>query len=71
MLTYYEVLDRLEETKEWYDGYRFGNASVYCLWDVINYVDRISHDSNARCETYWINTSDNGLVKRFIDKADK
>ena len=31
MLTYYEVLDRLEETKEWYDGYRFGNAGVYCF----------------------------------------
>ncbi len=71
MLTYYGVLDRLEETKQWYDGYRFGNASVYCPWDVINHVDRISCDSNARPEAYWINTSGNGLVKRFIDKADK
>ncbi len=71
MLAYYGVLDRLEETKQWYDGYRFGNVDVYCPWDVINHVDRISHDKNARPEAYWINTSGNGLVKRFIDKADK
>ncbi len=71
MLTYYGVLERFEETKEWYDGYHFGNVDVYCPWDVINYVDRIRYDKNARPEAYWINTSGNGLVKRFIDKADK
>ncbi len=71
ILTYYKVLDRFEETKQWYDGYRFGNTDVYCPWDVINHVDRISHDLSARPEAYWINTSGNALVKRFIDKADK
>ena len=71
MLNYYGVLDKFEETKKWYDGYRFGNVDVYCPWDVINYVDVLVSNPNARPEAYWINTSGNGLVKRFVDKADK
>lgn len=71
LLAYYKVDNRFDEAKEWYDGYRFGNADVYCPWDVINYVDRIKDDLNARPEAYWINTSGNDLVKRFIDKASK
>lgn len=71
MLSYYHVEDRFNETKEWYNGYHFGNADVYCPWDVINYVDRIRDDHDARPETYWINTSGNDLVKRFVDKAGK
>ena len=59
------------ETKEWYDGYHFGNVDVYCPWDVINHVDRIKDDPMAGPEAYWINTSGNELVKRFIDKAGK
>ena len=57
--------------KEWYDGYHFGNADVYCPWDVINFVDRAKDDKEAKPEAYWINTSGNDLVKRFIDKANK
>ena len=71
LLAYYHVENRFDETKEWYDGYRFGNADVYCPWDVVNHVDRIKSDPNARPEAYWINTSGNDLVKRFIDKATK
>ena len=71
LLKAYSLEAHLAETKEWYDGYRFGNTDVYCPWDVINHVDRLSGDSNAKPEAYWINTSGNGLVKRFIDKADK
>ncbi len=71
LLAYYHQGDRFEETKEWYDGYRFGNAEIYCPWDVINHVDRIKADPEARPEAYWINTSGNGLVKRFIDKATR
>ena len=63
--------NRFEETKEWYDGYHFGNVDVYCPWDVINHVDRIKDDPKARPEAYWINTSGNDLVKRFVDKASK
>ena len=67
----YHLEDRFEEVKEWYDGYRFGNADVYCPWDVINFVDRAKDDREAKPEAYWINTSGNDLVKRFIDKANK
>ena len=71
ILRYYNLSDRFEETKEWYDGYHFGNADVYCPWDVINHVDRIKDDPEAGPEAYWINTSGNDLVKRFVDKATK
>ena len=71
LLTDYQLEEHLAETKEWYDGYRFGNANIYCPWDVISYVDRLSADPHAEPEAFWINTSGNDLVKRFIDKADK
>lgn len=71
LLLDYHLEDRFEEVKEWYDGYRFGNADVYCPWDVINFVDRAKDDKEAKPEAYWINTSGNDLVKRFIDKANK
>lgn len=71
LLAFYHVENRFEETKEWYDGYHFGNVDVYCPWDVINHVDRIKDDPKARPEAYWINTSGNDLVKRFVDKASK
>lgn len=71
ILAYYGLEDHLPEMKEWYDGYRFGDADVYCPWDVINHVDRLRADPEAEPESYWINTSGNDLVKRFINKADK
>lgn len=71
LLSDYQMEDRFAEVKEWYDGYRFGNADVYCPWDVINFVDRAKDDKEAKPEAYWINTSGNDLVKRFIDKANK
>ena len=71
LLAFYQVENRFNETKEWYDGYHFGNVDVYCPWDVINHVDRIKDDPGARPEAYWINTSGNDLVKRFVDKAGK
>lgn len=57
--------------KEWYDGYRFGNADVYCPWDVINYAKKLQADPQAEPQAFWINTSGNDLVKRFVDSADK
>lgn len=71
MLKYYNLESKLDECREWYGGYRFGNTNIYCPWDVINYVDRIKDDKNALPENYWINTSGNDLVKRFINKANK
>ena len=71
LLKAYHLEDHLAETKEWYDGYRFGNADIYCPWDVINHVDRLCGEPDARPQSYWINTSGNALVKRFIAKANK
>ena len=71
LLLDYHLEDRFGEVKEWYDGYHFGNADVYCPWDVVNFVDRAKDDREAKPEAYWINTSGNELVKRFIDKANK
>ena len=71
LLQYYGLEAHLAEMREWYDGYRFGNTDVYCPWDVINHVDRLRGEPGARPEAYWINTSGNALVKRFIDKANK
>ena len=69
LLAFYHVENRFEETKEWYDGYHFGNVDVYCPWDVMNHVDRIKDDPKARPEAYWINTSGNDLVKRFVERV--
>ena len=71
LLSDYQMKDRFAEVKEWYDGYHFGNADVYCPWDVVNFVDRAKDDREAKPEAYWVNTSGNDLVKRFIDKANK
>ena len=71
LLDDYNLTAHNGETKEWYDGYRFGCVDVYCPWDVINHVDRLCSEPNAEPQAYWINTSGNDLVKRFVDKADK
>ena len=71
LLAAYKLEEKLSEIKEWYDGYRFGSADIYCPWDVINHVDRLRVNSASRAQSYWINTSSNELVKHFIDKADK
>lgn len=71
MLNDYGVVDRYAITKEWYDGYRFGNTDVYCPWDVINYVKKLRSEPEAAPQAYWINTSGNDLVRRFVDKADR
>ena len=70
LLSDYDRSERYPDVKEWYDGYHFGNADIYCPWDVINYVDDLVFDPKARPKAYWINSSGNDLVKRFIDKAD-
>lgn len=71
LLAFYHLESHLSEVKNWYDGYRFGNADIFCPWDVIGHVDRLMEDPEAEPQPYWINTSGNDLVKRFIDKADK
>ena len=70
LLSDYGLDEHAAEMKEWYDGYRFGYADVYCPWDVINYAKKLLADPKARPQTFWINTSGNDMVKRFVDKAE-
>ena len=71
LLKDYNMEDYFSEAKEWYDGYHFGNADIYCPWDVINYVEHLRYDPEAEPEAFWINSSGNDLVKRFVAKADQ
>ena len=66
----YDLASHFEETKEWYDGYHFGKADIYCPWDVINYVDQLKYDKTAEPQDFWSNSSGNAIVRRFIDMAD-
>ena len=70
LLSDYGIDSHFDEIKEWYDGYHFGRADVYCPWDVINHVDHLRDDSDAKPQTYWINSSGNSLVRRLINRAD-
>ena len=71
ILQYYDREAAAPVMKAWYDGYRFGNADVYCPWDVINYAKKLLANPQAEPQAFWINSSGNDLVKRFVDKADK
>ena len=70
LLSDYGMDSHFDEVKEWYDGYHFGRADVYCPWGVINHADHLRDDSDAKPQTYWINSSGNSLVRRLINRAD-
>lgn len=71
LLSDYDRAERYPDVREWYDGYHFGNADIYCPWDVINFAKKLVADKNARPSAFWINSSGNDMVKRFVDKADQ
>lgn len=71
MLKDYQLETHLASMKEWYDGYRFGDADIYCPWDVINRVDDLCDTPEAKPKCYWINSSGNALVKRFVSIANR
>ena len=71
LLSDYDRSERYPDVKEWYDGYHFGNADIYCPWDVINFAKKLISDPSARPSAFWINSSGNDMVKRFVDKADQ
>lgn len=62
-----EIEEKADLIKEWYDGYNFGEFEVYCPWDVMNYLRDLQNDLNARPVSYWKNTSDNAIIRSFID----
>ena len=69
MLSAYGLENHYEETREWYDGYRFGGQDVYCPWDVINYCDDLRSDPQTEPKAYWLNTSGNAMVRELISKS--
>lgn len=71
LLSYYGLENVYETVRDWYDGYQFGNASVYCPWDVIKYVQILLRDKEAEPENYWANTSENSIVRRLLSRADQ
>lgn len=71
MLKDYHLEVHLAEMKEWYDGYHFGDADIYCPWNVINRVDDLCDTPEAKPKCYWINSSGNALVKRFVSIANR
>ena len=71
LLSYYELEDYYETVRDWYDGYRFGEISIYCPWDVIKHTQILLRDRKAEPENYWANTSGNDLVRHLLKKADQ
>ena len=64
-----DLMERADCMKEWYDGYHFGDFDVYCPWDVMNYLLELQHNPKAKPISYWKNTSDNAIIRSFIDYA--
>ena len=60
---------RADSIRNWYDGYHFGDFDVYCPWDVMNYVGELQKNPSAKPASYWKNTSDNAIIRSFIDYA--
>ena len=70
-LRYYGLEEFQNTVRVWYNGYRFGDTSVYCPWDVIKYAQILLRDRDAEPENYWANTSGNDLVRRLLKRADQ
>lgn len=69
MLKYYGFDNTYAAIKEWYNGYRIGNADIYCPWDVINYIDLLRAEPAAAPKAFWINTSSNDIIRKFLRMA--
>ncbi len=63
------VSEQADVIKKWYDGYHFGDFDVYCPWDVMNYILELQHNPKANPAGYWKNTSDNAIIRSFIEYA--
>jgi len=69
LLSDLDASDQSEKIKAWYDGYHFGDFDIYCPWDVMNYVLDLQRNPKAKPASYWKNTSDNAIIRSFIDYA--
>ena len=69
LLSYYGFTENYDAVREWYDGYQFGSLHIYCPWDVVNYCADLRSGNTKKPQNYWVNTSGNDIIKRFVDKA--
>lgn len=70
MLAYYGLEDKYDLIKEWYDGYSFGDADVYCPWDVVCYIDKLLEKRTLPPQDFWSNTSSNEVIRKFLQMAE-
>lgn len=71
LLKDYSLSEKMDEVKEWYDGYQFGNNEIYNPWSTLMYVKNITQDVSFKPISFWANTSGNDLVVKYIQNGDK
>ena len=69
LLKYYNLMDKRQKMKEWYDGYLFGRTEIYNSWSALNYIKKLLNDDHFQAVSFWANTSSNDLVKTYIEYA--
>ena len=69
LLEYYGFMEKYDAIKKWYDGYRFGELEVYCPWDVVSYCHALKMNPSMEPQNYWVNTSSNDIIRKFLSKA--
>ncbi len=70
LLEYYGFMEKYDIIKRWYDGYHFGGMEVYCPWDVVSYCHALKMNPATEPKNYWVNTSSNDIIRRFLSMAD-
>ena len=68
---YYNLEDKLDEMKKWYDGYLFGKTEIYNSWSIVKYIASAIGGNDYSCQAYWINTSSNSIIRQLIEKSDE
>ena len=71
LLKDYNLSEKMDEVKKWYDGYQFGNKEIYNPWSTLMYVKNITQDVSFKPISFWANTSGNDLVVKYIQNGDK
>lgn len=70
ILEYYGFMELYATIKEWYDGYHFSGLEIYCPWDVVSYCHALKMNPSVKPQNYWVNTSSNDIIRKFVSKAN-
>lgn len=70
MLKYYGFMEKYDAIREWYDGYHFNSLDIFCPWDVVSYCHALKMKPSTEPQNYWVNTSSNDIIRRFLSRAD-